>query len=183
MMLYRPPKKLKKPATVSIICIALALVLMVLSAMNIGWKLGEQILVLVLVVVFIDMLTRYYFTEYTYKLGGSEDDREFAVIKKGGNREMAVCNFNFSSVICVQRRGKLRSFEKDHGRMDARYNYTANMLSDEAVWIYFTFNGKKVLLTVEANDEFFRMLENAVISAHNTHLDEQECTEDEQDKG
>lgn len=164
-MVYKPKKDLKKPTAVSVFCVVCASVLLCLSSAEIGWRLGEQIGMLVFVVIFIDILTRYFFTDYRYKLSGREDRRELSVIKRGGNREMTVCNFDFSSVISVQRRGKLREFEKENGKVDVRYSYHVNMFTRDAVWIYFTFNGKKVLLTLEADDVFFEELTKALENA------------------
>lgn len=158
---YRPKKDLRKPTAVSVFCIVCAIAAVCLSSAGIGWRLGEQLAALIFIVVFIDILTRYFFTDYTYKLTEDEGKSELAVIKKGGNREMTVCNFELSSAISVQRRGKLREFEKENGRMDARYSYHVNMLTRDALWIYFTFNGKKILLTLEGDDAFFERLKQA----------------------
>ena len=162
MFVYKPEIKRKLPVTVCALSFALGAVLIILSILEIGWSLGEQVAALVMFVIGIEITTRYLMTEYTYKLGGDGDSPELAVIKRGGTREMAVCNIGFDTVVCVERRGKLRDFERKYGRMDARYNYCANMRPRDAAVIHFEFNGKKVLLTLEADDTFFSLLEERV---------------------
>ena len=163
MYINKPPRKPQAPIAICATLFAIAATLVILSALKIGWNLGEQIGALLCIVIGIEITTRYLMTEYEYRLNGEGEQSEMAVIKRGGSRELTVCHFDFSTVMTVQRRGKLREMERKYGRIHTRYSYCVNMRSPDRAWIYFTFNEKRVLLEIEANEVFFAELQRRVL--------------------
>lgn len=158
MPVYKPEKKTKLPIAICIVCIAVGISLFLLGNFNIGHRLTQQIIALVLLVIAIEITTKYILTDYVYEINLEHELPDLIVTKIGGNRKMAVCNIGADSVICVQRRGKTREFEEKYGRMDVRYSYISNMRPENVVWIHFLHNEKKALVAIEASDEFCEML-------------------------
>lgn len=158
MPVYKPEKNTRVPIAICVICMVCGFTLFLLGGMGIGWRLGQQIAALLLFVAAIEITTKYILTEYTYEISIADTVPDLIVTKRGGNRSMAVCNIGADSVVCVERCGKLRDFEQKYGRMDIRYNYYSNLGSKETLWIHFIHNGKKVLVTIEANEEFYAAL-------------------------
>lgn len=158
MPVYKPEKNMKTPIVICIVCMVCGLILFLLGGMGIGWRLGQQIAALLLFVAAIEITTKNILTEYTYEISLADAVPDLIVTKRGGNRSMAVCNIGADSVVCIERCGKLRDFEQKYGRMDIRYNYYSNLGSKETLWIHFIHNGKKVLVTIEANEEFYAAL-------------------------
>ena len=112
-----------------------------------------------LFVIAIELTTKYIYSEYVYEISMENGTPDLVVTKIGGNRKMAVCSIGAESVICVEKRGKLREFEEKHGKMAVRYNYYANIApKDSVVWIHFIHNEKKALVAIEANDAFYAEL-------------------------
>ena len=155
MTVYKPEKNTKTPIAICVICILCGITLFLLGGLGIGWRLGQQILALLFLVAAIEITTKYILTEYVYEISHSDGAPDLIVTKIGGNRSMAVCNIGADSVVCVERRGKLRDFEQKYGRMDVRYNYFSNFGTKDVIWIHFIHNGKKVIVAIEANEEFY----------------------------
>lgn len=144
-----------KTVALCAVSFAVGAALFILSMLKIGWSLGEQIGALICFVTGIELTTRYIMTEYTYKLGGDDDSSTLSVVKKGGSREMTVCNIDASSIVEIRKDGKMGDFEKKYGKIDVRYNYCTNMSPESTALIYFIFNDKKVLLRIETDEPFF----------------------------
>lgn len=155
MPVYKPEKNRKTPIAICVACIVCGLTLFVLGGMNIGWNLGQQIAALILLVIAIEITTKYILTEYVYEINLSDGSPDLIVTKIGGTRSMAVCNIGADSIVCVIKRGKLRDFEKKYGRMDARYNYYSNFGTKDIVWLHFIHNEKKIIVAIEANEAFY----------------------------
>ena len=154
-IVYKPERKLRLPAAICIICMVCGATLFTLGGLGVWNRVILQILALMFFVAAIEVTTKYIYTEYVYEISIEAGQAELVVTKIGGRRSMAVCNIGSDSVICVEKRGKLRDFEKKYGKMDVRYNYYSNMKSDGAVvWIHFDHNGKRAMVAVEANEEF-----------------------------
>jgi len=158
MPVYKPEKNIKIPVIICITCIVCGLTLFLLGGLNIGWRLGQQILALVLFVTAIETTTKFILTDYIYEISLTDGAPDLIVTKRGGNRSMAVCNIGADSVVCIERRGKLRDFEQKYGRMEIRYNYYSNLGVKDVVWIHFVHNDKNVLVAIEANEAFFAEL-------------------------
>ncbi len=159
MTVYKPEKNKKTPIAICVACLVCGFTLFMLGGLGIGWRLGQQIAALLLLVAAIEITTKYILTEYVYEIAVSTSGTaDLVVTKIGGNRSMEVCNIGADSVVCVERRGKLREFEQKYGRMDVRYNYFSNFGTQDVVWIHFIHNGKKVIVAIEANEAFYAEL-------------------------
>ena len=155
MPIYKPEKNSKLPITICIACIAVGIVIFILGNFNIGHRLTQQLIALVLMVIAIEITTKYILTDYVYEINPEHSSPDLIVTKIGGNRKMAVCNIGADSVICVQKRGKTKEFEEKYGRMDVKYSYISNLRAENVAWIHFIHNDKKVLVAIEVNDEFY----------------------------
>ena len=158
MPVYKPEKNTRVPIAICVTCIVCGIALFVLGGFGIGWRMGQQILALILLVVAIETTTKYILTEYVYEISLADGSPDLIVTKIGGSRSMAVCNIGADSVVCIERRGKLREFEQKYGRMEIRYNYYSNLGTKDVVWIHFMHNEKRVLVAIEANDAFYSEL-------------------------
>ena len=154
MPVYKPEKNTKKPIAICIVCIVCGITLFLLGGLGIGWRMGQQLAALVLLVIAIEVTTKYILTDYVYEISLADGSPDLIVTKIGGSRSMAVCNIGADSVVCIERRGKLREFEQKYGRMDVRYNYYSNLGATDIVWIHFIHNEKKAMVAIEANEAF-----------------------------
>lgn len=158
-VVYKPERNLRMPAVVCIACMVCGAALFTLGGLGIGNRIVFQLLALLFFVGAIEITTKYIFTEYVYEISVENGAPDLIVTKIGGKRSMAVCNIGADSVICVQKRGKLRDFEEKYGKMDVRYNYYSNIKPEGSVaWIHFLHNEKRVLVAIEANDVFYAEL-------------------------
>ena len=158
MIAYKPEKNNALPIALCIACMACGITLFALGNFGIGWRLGQQVAAVVLLVVAIEVTTKYILTDYVYEISTEHGTPDLIVTKIGGNRSMAVCNIGADSVVCIEKRGKLREFEEQHGRMDVRYNYISNLRAENVIWVHFIHNEKKALVAIEASDEFLAHL-------------------------
>ena len=158
MLTYKPTKNNALPIALCVACMVCGITLFVLGNFGIGWRLGQQVAAVVLLAVTIEVTTKYILTDYVYEISTEHGTPDLIITKIGGNRSMAVCNIGADSVVCIERRGKLREFEEKHGRMDVRYNYISNLRAENVVWIHFIHNDKKALVAIEVNDEFLDQL-------------------------
>lgn len=158
MPVYKPEKNKRTPIAICVACIVCGLTLFVMGNFGIGWKLGQQIAALGLLVTAIEITTKYIITEYVYEISFTDGAPDLIITKNGGNRSMVVCNIGANSIVSIEKRGKLREFEEKHGKMTVRYNYYSNFGTKDIVWIHFIHNDKKVLVAIESNEEFFSEL-------------------------
>ena len=158
MPIYKPEKNTITPILICVACIVSGLTLFILGGLGIGWRLGQQVIALILFVIAIEITTKYILTFYVYEISTANGAPDLIVTKIGGSRSMAVCNIGADSVICIERRGNLRDFEQKYGRMELRYNYYSNFGTKDVIWIHFLHNEKNVLVAIEANEEFYNEL-------------------------
>ena len=158
MPVFKPEKNKKVPIAICIACIVCGITLFMLGNFGIGWRLGQQLAALGLLVTAIEVTTKFILTEYIYEISLADGAPDLVITKIGGNRSMVVCNIGAASVVCIERRGKLREFEEKYGKMVIRYNYYSNLGTRDVAWVHFIHNEKNVLVAIEANEEFFAEL-------------------------
>ena len=158
MNTYKPEKNNSLAIALCIACMACAFSLFILGGLGIGWRLGQHLAALILLVISIEITTGFILTNYVYKISTEYGSADLIVTKIGGSRSMAVCNIGADSVVTVERAGKLREFEQRYGKMDTRYNYISNLRPQTVIWIHFIHNEKKVLVAIEGNEQFLAQL-------------------------
>ncbi len=165
-MLYYPKKQPKKAALISVILYACAAVMFIISGF-LTPKLAWQLLGLVFISVGIFFTARYILTDYKYVLKDIDrqgDEVKFTIIKINGKREAIMATFNLLDAYALEKCKKLSAFEKEHGKVNKFYSYCSNMSSPDTHMLAIKFNGLKVVLAVELNEEFANEIKSRMVN-------------------
>ena len=155
--MYYIPKKIPKAAgLISVGFYGAAAVFYVLGEF-LKPRLAFQLPALVLIALGVFFTSRYILTDYKYVLKDIERKGEevtLTVVRVNGKRETVVASFDLLDAYAFEKCKTNTEFEQKHGKVDKIYNYVSNLFSEERHMLAFTFNGKKVALTIELCPEF-----------------------------
>ncbi len=158
-MIYIPSKKPKKAAYTAAGSIILATALYTVGEFAFFAKMPFQLAALLILAFGIMLIGRYLLTDYKYVISDEnvlENGGSFSIIKISGKRETPVATFDVSSVYAVCRCKTVSAFEKQHGKVDKVFNYCTNYRADDRYALAIEFNGKKMLIFIEADLLFER---------------------------
>lgn len=162
MISYKPAKKLRNTVIVIALIFAICLALLLLSAYVSKFKAILSIPAFALMLVAMQMTSRYVLTDYVYKINdieSSSDKIRFAAVKIIGKQKSAVCVFELSSVFNFEKKlennlGKKGDKIKNHGKVDVRYNLKSNLTSLGVYRIFFEQDNKKIMVEIEISKAF-----------------------------
>lgn len=158
-MIYIPIKKPKKAAYTAAGSLILATALYTAGEFVSLAKMPFQLAALLLLAFGIMLIGRYLLTDYKYVISDEnalENGGSFSIVKMSGKRETPVATFDISSVYAVCRCKRTSEFEKRFGRVDKVFNYCTNYRADDRYALAIEFNGKKMLIFIEADLLFER---------------------------
>ncbi len=159
MVLY-PKKQPKKATFFTIASIVIAAIMYALGDIGIGPRAMFQLTSLILFAVGIMLMSRYLLTDYKYVISEEGETRYLIIIKISGKRQVEMAKFDIKEVYALGRYKKVRDFEAENGKVSSVYNYTTNLMPANEYHVAVTFNGKKILLRLEGDEEFFNLISN-----------------------
>ena len=109
--------------------------------------------------VSILFVVRYPLTEFEYAV----DDTGFAVTKIIGNRRQVICNLALDSAIAIYDKKTYKSLPRNEKAI-IKYSLNQNMVANSYVFVC-VFNGKRTMVEFEPNEEFVRIVKNAIENA------------------
>lgn len=138
----------------SFIIMVFAVLLWMTSAFEFRFRAVVQLLAIALIVVGLQILTRYGLSQFRYVLeDGDDGDCDFMIFKKQGSREAKVCHVALSKVEEVFKLTDEPNFEEKFGKTANRFNYCQNMGKD-IQWILLFRDGESLIeVRFEPNDK------------------------------
>ncbi len=147
------PQKNKKGKTLSIVFLIFACVgLIGASVLDIGYRWFYQLIAVMVYIVSFEILNRYYFATYTYRV----TDKDFIILKTTGKRTQTLCNLALSTMIAIEKKPKTKqekaAMTARYGKINLRYHYCQSLAPQTPYVILFEFNGKTAQITFEPSE-------------------------------
>ncbi len=160
-MIFYPKKQPKNATLITLATIISAALLYFLGDIGIGYRAVFQISALFLLAVGIMIMSRYILTDYKYIITDKNEfgERYFIIVKVNGKRDFEMAKFDISEIYAYKRGHSVKNFESENGKVDKIFNYLTNFRSSNEMHIAITFNEKKILFRIDAEEELEKQLE------------------------
>lgn len=153
------PKQNKNAKRSSFALLIGALIVWMISSLEIPGRSIIQLAAVVLAVVGLQLLVRYVLSEYRYVLEDDDDgSADFIIYKKQGSRDAKVCHVSLSNTIAVFRLSDKPEYQSEYGRTSNRFNYCQNMEKSDVCVLIFRDGEKLIEVRFEPDEAFVAAL-------------------------
>ena len=161
------PQKNQKGKKLSVCFLILACIgLIGTSVLDIGYRWFYQLVSVLAYIVSFELLNRYYFSTYTYRV----TEKDFMIVRTTGKRARTLCNLALSTMIAIEKKPGTKeekeAITKRYGKVNMHYNYCQTFAPKTAYVILFEFNGKIAQIAFEPNEAMVYHL-NEILRAEN----------------
>ncbi len=171
-MIFYPQKQPKNASVATLLTILGAATLYFLGDIGIGYRFVFQMSALLLFAVGIFLMTRYILTDYKYIITDLNEhgERYFIIVKVNGKRNFEMAKFDVSELYAYKRTHSVKEFEAENGKADKIFNYLTNFRAPTEMMIAITFNGKKILFRIDAEQELETEIKGFCMMNTKTHM-------------
>lgn len=134
-----------KARKISFIFMVVAILLWMTTSIEYRFRALVQIVSIVLIVIGLQLLTRYGLSMFRYVL--ERDDNggtDFMIFKKQGSRDAKVCHVALSKVEALFKLTDDPKFEEKYGKTANRFNYCQNIGKD-CQWVMLFRDGESLI--------------------------------------
>jgi hypothetical protein len=153
---YETPERQNNIASLATLLCGIGGIVLFAAANYIPYASLPQSVAVVLLVVAVMMAVRWQ-TSYRYRISEDSEDGtvELCVLRLRGKKTMTLCRLalrdlrEIDPVTSVDRKEHKKKYSADK-----IYNYCPDVLPDRAVYLHFEENGNRIILCLQASEEF-----------------------------
>lgn len=161
-----PKQQNRRASTILTVLLIAIVICCALIVLKLGILLLNQFLFLAFAAGIVFILSRYFFTTYTYTITLMNGMPSLIITQRQGRRVSTVCNQELSGLTELHNHVRGASNPRTL-QVDARYSYCISMMPDQWQSLYFIMqDGRCININVECDQPFLNILTDALSFLH-----------------